>query len=335
MNKVRATLSLLIPIIVLVVILGSMTRCEKAKTEKNKAIVHSLLEGSYNQGNLDIIGEVCAADYTWPMDHPQVHNSEEMKEHVAGVRMAFPDIHITAEDMIAEGNKVATRWTIVGTQKGELMGIPPTNAQVTFTGILISLIADSKIAGDWENFDALGLMQQLGMMPPMTGGPPAMQRAAPEDFAWSAPSDVTGDLGDPEANKALVRREFEAWNKRNLDALMTVLDEIYAAEFVYHDPPRSHVTDLASYKKWAAEECLVPFPDLSMSVEDIIAEGDKVVVRWKFIGTSKASGKQVTQSGTSIYRIADYRIVEAWCACDMLGTMAQMGVIPQMTQSEE
>jgi predicted ester cyclase len=335
MLKVRATLSFLIPAIALVVSLGFMAGCEKAKTEKNKAMVHSLLDDAYNQGNLDIIDEVCAADYTWPMDNPQVHSSEEMKEHVAVVRTNFPDIHITAEDMIAEGNKVVTRWTIVGTHKGELLGIPPTNVQVTFTGILFGFIADSKIAGDWENFDALGLMQQLGVMPPMPGGPPAMQRAAPEDFAWSAPSDVTGDPGDPEANKALVLREFEAWNQKNLDTLMTVLDEIYAAEFVYHDPPRPHVTDLASYKKWAAEECIVPFPDLSMPVEDIIAEGNKVAVRWVFTGTSKALGKQVTQTGISIYRIADRRIVEAWCACDMLGAIQQMGVIPPMGQSEE
>lgn len=328
MLKVRETLSIVILVIALGILLGFMTGCEKAKTEKNKAIVRGLLEEAYNQGNLDVIDEACAADYTWPMDDPQVHSSEEMKKHVAEVHTTFPDIHITAEDMIAEGDKVVTRWTIVGTHEGELMGIPPTGLQVTFTGILFGRIADNKLAGDWENFDALGLMQQLGVIPVMPGGPPAMQRAAPEDFAWSAPSDVTGDAGDPEANKTLVLREFEAWNQGDQDALMTVLDEIYSAEFVYHDPSRPHVTDLASYKQWAAEECLVPFSDLHMPVKDIIAEGDKVVVRWTFTGTSEAFGKQVTQTGISIYRIADSRVVEAWCACDMLGTMQQMGVIP-------
>ncbi len=151
-----------------VVILAVSACTEKSDiTEANKAIVRRGLEELYNRGNLDLADEIFAPEYVWHnVGGPDVHGSEGMKQHVALVRNAFPDIHITADDMIAEGAKVVTRWTIVATHKGEFVGIPPTDVKVTFTGILISRIADGKIVEDWENSDVLGLMQQLGVIPP-------------------------------------------------------------------------------------------------------------------------------------------------------------------------
>ena len=137
----------------LVILLAASFQSASADTEANKALMRRVLEEAYNQGNLDVIDEVMAADYTWPTDNPQVRSAEEFKQHVAELRTTFPDIHVVVEDQIAEGDKVVTRWTIVR--------IP----QVTFTGILTSIIADGKIAGDWENYDELGLMEQLGVMP--------------------------------------------------------------------------------------------------------------------------------------------------------------------------
>jgi ketosteroid isomerase-like protein len=106
-----------------------------------------------------------------------------------------------------------------------------------------------------------------------------------------------------------------------------VLDEIYAPDFVYHDPARPHVTDLASYRQFAAEECFGAFPGFRMPVEDIIAEADRVAARWTFAGTHIALGRPVVQKGITIARIADGKIVEAWCACDMLGTIIQLTAV--------
>jgi predicted ester cyclase len=78
---------------------------------------------------------------------------------------AFPDMHVTIDDMVAEGDKVAARVTWTGTHKGEIMGIPPTNKKVTFSLITISRIAGGKIVEDHGQFDALGLMRQLGLVP--------------------------------------------------------------------------------------------------------------------------------------------------------------------------
>lgn len=134
--------------------------------EQNRNIVLRALEELYNQGNLESADEFYASDYIWHnVSGSDVHGSEGMRQHVSEVRNAFPDIHITFEDIIAENDKVVTRWTIVGTHKGDLMGIPPSDVQVRFTGILISRVSAGKIVEDWENSDVLGLMQQLGVIP--------------------------------------------------------------------------------------------------------------------------------------------------------------------------
>jgi predicted ester cyclase len=78
---------------------------------------------------------------------------------------AFPDLHFTVEDMIAEGDKVVARITMSGTQQGAFMGIPPTGKHVAFTAIDINRIAGGKSVEHWWEMDALGLMQQLGVVP--------------------------------------------------------------------------------------------------------------------------------------------------------------------------
>ena len=93
------------------------------------------------------------------------HGREHFKEFARMYRSAFPDIHIEVEDQIVEGDRVATRWRGTGTHEGELMGISPTGNRVTVVGTTIERIADGQIAETWDNYDALGMMQQLGAIP--------------------------------------------------------------------------------------------------------------------------------------------------------------------------
>ncbi len=81
-------------------------------------------------------------------------------------RAAFPDLTVTAEEMIAEGDKVAVRTVVRGTNSGEFMGMPATGKQVTMTGIEILRIADGKVVERWGELDMMGMMQQLGVIPP-------------------------------------------------------------------------------------------------------------------------------------------------------------------------
>jgi steroid delta-isomerase-like uncharacterized protein len=83
---------------------------------------------------------------------------------------AFPDLNVTVEDEIAEGDKVVTRWTIRGTHKGDLEGMAPTGKQIVLQGITIHRIEGDKIVEEWERYDNLGLMQQLGVVSELEQG---------------------------------------------------------------------------------------------------------------------------------------------------------------------
>ena len=87
------------------------------------------------------------------------------KASIAAYRDAFPDLKLTVEEQIAEGDLVVTRWTARGTHQGELMGMAPTGKQATVTGITIDRLENGRIAESRTNWDALGLMQQLGAVP--------------------------------------------------------------------------------------------------------------------------------------------------------------------------
>jgi predicted ester cyclase len=93
-----------------------------------------------------------------------VRGLEAAKRAASDYRQAFPDLRVSVEDLIAEGDRVAARLRVRGTHLGELDGIAPTGRRVDCTGIVISRIEEGKIAEDWANFDDLGMMQQLGLI---------------------------------------------------------------------------------------------------------------------------------------------------------------------------
>ena len=133
---------------------------------ENKALVRRFFDEMLNQGNTDVGDELFAVDAVDHAGFPgQVAGREGFKQAVRMVYAAFPDIHYTAEDMIAEGDRVATRWSLRGTHMGEFLGIPPTGKQVTVTGINVLRFAGGQIVECWETWDQFGLRQQLGLLP--------------------------------------------------------------------------------------------------------------------------------------------------------------------------
>ena len=135
--------------------------------EENKAIARRFFEEVWNKGNLDVIDETHAAGYVLHDPTGDIQGTEGLRQFVMGYLTAFPDFHVTIEDAIAEGDMVVLRWTVTGTHKGELMGISPTDKEMTMTGITMGRIASGKIVEAWNNLDAVGMLQQLGIIPTM------------------------------------------------------------------------------------------------------------------------------------------------------------------------
>ncbi len=138
-------------------------------SEENKAILRRVTDEVFNQGNLDLVDELFAPDYV--LHDPgipggELRGTESFKQQwVSMFRTAFPDLQLSVEDQVGEGDKVVTRYTGRGTHRGELMGIPPTNNEAVVSGIIMSRVSGGRVEEEWNNFDALGMMQQLGVIP--------------------------------------------------------------------------------------------------------------------------------------------------------------------------
>lgn len=139
-------------------------------SKENKAVVRQVLDRVWSQGDLDAIDELFAEDVIANIaGQPEpVRGRDTFKEFVGMFRGAFPDMRVTVEEQIAEGDLVTTRWTARATHEGDFMGTPATGRQATISGIQINRIAGGRIVEGWVNFDALGLMQQIGAVPTPT-----------------------------------------------------------------------------------------------------------------------------------------------------------------------
>jgi steroid delta-isomerase-like uncharacterized protein len=136
-------------------------------SETNKNAVRRLIEEVWNKGNLRVTEELFAPNYVHhDASTPDVGLGPESEKRRATLyRTAFPDFRLTIEDIIAEGEIVTARWSCRGTHKGDLSGIAPTGKPFTISGVSIARFASGKMVEGWVNWDALGLMQQLGVVP--------------------------------------------------------------------------------------------------------------------------------------------------------------------------
>ena len=142
---------------------------ESPSTEAKKAIVHRYFSEIMSQGNLAIINELMTEDFIIRISslHEPFRGHEGMKQFVSGLRTAFPDITFKVENLIAEGDKIACHFTSISTHQAEFAGIPATGKEVKDQGSDIFSFANGKIAEILVNENALGLMQQLGAIPPL------------------------------------------------------------------------------------------------------------------------------------------------------------------------
>lgn len=134
--------------------------------EENKAHVRQLYEEVFNKKKLATIDDYFAAnviDHSLPPGAPG--GIEGVKLTIGMFVGAFPDMHITVEDLIAEGDRVVARWTLRGTHQGSSLGMPPTGKQFTIPGVSIVRLAGGKSVEQWVVHDQLGMLQQLGLVP--------------------------------------------------------------------------------------------------------------------------------------------------------------------------
>jgi len=135
--------------------------------EENKKLIRFLIDECLNKGKLDLADKYFTPDYVSHIAGapPGPPGPAVFKGVIAAWRGAFPDWHMTINELIAEGDKVCNRFTTTGTHKAPLWGIPPTNKPMTVNGIEIHRIKDGKVAESWICDDVPSIMQQLGVVP--------------------------------------------------------------------------------------------------------------------------------------------------------------------------
>jgi steroid delta-isomerase-like uncharacterized protein len=146
---------------------------EPAQLAENRAIGRRVLVELWGQGKLELADELYAPDY---VDHvgrgpepERVSGPEGIKRAVIMFRTAFPDLTYSVEAELAEGDLVMARFVAEGTHLGSFLGAPPTGRKVSYTGMDLNRIKDGKIVESWVNYDALALLQQVGLVPKVRG----------------------------------------------------------------------------------------------------------------------------------------------------------------------
>jgi steroid delta-isomerase-like uncharacterized protein len=136
-----------------------------AMSTENKTLVRRWFEEVWNKGRAAAIDEMLASDTViHGLGNDDLHGPTDFKRFHAAYRQAYPDVTIQIDDLVAEGDMVAVRWTASGTHRGEGLGFPATNKHVRFSGMVFVRVEQGKLVEGWNNFDQLGMLQQLGVV---------------------------------------------------------------------------------------------------------------------------------------------------------------------------
>ena len=137
----------------------------EAQEEQNRDVVGQFFE-FYNEHNIESIGQlISSSNYSFHLPGMAPLDWNTHKQFIAAIISAFPDFRHNVIDVVAERDKVAVRFNLTGTHKGEFQSIPPTGKQVSFEGTEFFTIIDGKIVQEWVIVDMIGLLQQLGAIP--------------------------------------------------------------------------------------------------------------------------------------------------------------------------
>ncbi len=136
-----------------------------ADPAKNKAVVQRFEDEFKNKANHAIVDELMAPSYKAHGFGPEPFDRAAIKQLGAGIASAFPDVHVTIESIVADGDLVVTRCRVTGTHKGAFHGVPATGKKINFTEMHMYRLADGKIVEQWSNVDFLTILTQIGALP--------------------------------------------------------------------------------------------------------------------------------------------------------------------------
>ncbi len=301
--------------------------------EQNKAVIREFFEEVWNKGNFAYLDDTYTEDFQlnalWQntsLGGSGTAAKEEARGTIARWLDGFPDMHVTVDEQVGEGDFVASRHVATGTQERDFMGIANTGKRGSISGITVNRLSGGKVAEVWTCWDAVGMMMQLGIIPaPPQQGPPEDTKAA-----WRAQEQLPDGDSSAQASKAVVQRFYkELWSEGNLD----VADELFAGNFIGHAPGNSLTRGPAGVRKLVSD-WRTGVPDMTVEIHAQVAEGSRCATRFTGRGTHlgtwlgiPATGKKVSLSGIAITRVIGGKVVSDWGEFDVMGLFQQLGVM--------
>jgi predicted ester cyclase len=269
--------------------------------EQNKALKHRICDEIWNEGNLDLIPELVAPSWS----SGRFKGPDGFREMVSSLRTAFPDLRITIDNLVGEGDMVSYHSTLQGTFKGKFGDNEPTARTVNFKTAYCDRFADGKwVEMVWGVSPTAELFQQMGISSPTS----------------------------KDHNVAVVRSFLEGVDKGN----DSIIAELTSPGFVHHAVGRGLDMDREALRRSMSSPS---FPDEVITIEDIVADGDKVAIRTTNSGTHKGqvgnvapTGNKVKFSEFVIFHLKNGRITEDWSLIDRLGMFQQIGALPPTSE---
>lgn len=317
--------------------------------EANKAKVIRLYD-EMNNNNFPALREIMDPHFTahgetMALDPNDPDHLAAVERGIQFAKWMFPDLYVSVDDIVAEGDKVVARLTWRGTFANDFQGIPANHQTMEWTGIAINRFNEKGLIEErWFNSDELGMMRGMGIIPPMGGGPPPAE-AAPAAAPAASPARETqthmsvakptgAQVSSPELerNKQIVRDFYEhVFTEGHVEHLKDIMAEDFTdhGEALFGSPHgRAMLENGIAYM-------YKMFPVKAVSVEDMIAEGDMVGVRGIMTMVHSAdwlgvapTGKELKWNGLSMFRIKDGKIVERFFNSDSLYILEQLGYWP-------
>lgn len=302
--------------------------------EQNKTIVRRVIDEAWSKGQTGSLSQYFTADVCDRHPLPgQPRGLEGQRWATEMFHRAFPDMRVTVNQVVGEGDFVADYWTATGTHTGEMMGMPPTNKKFTISGSSLSHFSGGKISELWGLGDMLGMMQQVGVAP--------IPKGIPKEAGRPTSSTTGGGAGrgssTPDQKRDLIRRAYREFiDRRNL----ATVDEFLTPDYVGHISAYPTIYGQAEFKKYVAMYT-EGFPDLRANIKQILVDGDYAACLVEFkgrhtgrLGELEPTNKQVDNLSISLFHYVGDRVNEQWATNDDMTLMQQLGVIPATAQAQ-
>ena len=291
-----------------------------------KALVASFFDRVWCQKDLDYHHEILSADFrlTALWQNTSLGGSGQADREVSlGVIsrwiQGFPDLRVSIEEQVGDGDYVASRHRFWGTHANDFMGYTATGIPVAISGNTVMRVSGGKIVGAWSCWDAASFLTQIGALP---GAPNAPRLGEADLDAWR--SDGRTSQVDPDAARAVVRRVYqELWS----DGALDVADELFAPGFVGHTPG-NHAISGPGGMKGVIHGWRSVLSGLKLQIDAQHAEGGAVATRFTASGTHTATfagraptGAQVRMTGIAIAHVTNGQVMSDWSEFDLAGVL--------------